>query len=820
MIIQDNENKIEIDNSIVSLIFIKKGKDHGTFEINHHHQYTLKHCYSAINILNENSESIWEIPSKGLDFNHQIEEIKDNIGSGIKVILKPQNNKENDIKFHIQFRVYENQSFILIKITDIAVTKNDFQKRIHSISPLTIKNENLWISGTSTPTDLEKISWFKNGWQSWSPCKIIYGNEEDNEGPVLDVFKRTFDNQDYIIKGRFYSEDCTAITDLTSNVSLILGFITLNTQFTRILLDYKETEFFTVLAAFGCMDGIQFDKSSIDCSEELFVCFKSDNLGYYGLIEYAKLIKLNHKVKDKIPTGWCSWYYYFTNVSENDIIKNLVFFQNDKNLIPIDFFQLDDGYFTHIGDFNDVNSKFPSGLYSLFKRINNSGFKGGIWTAPFFAEKKAMLFKQHRDWFLKYKDLNKLIKVHFGASWNVYLYGLDLSNPQVLDYLSHFYGNLIDLKDSSPNNNSSLITFFKIDFLHAAVPIEAKFFNPNLTRAQILYNGVKTIRDAISVDSFLLGCGAPLGPCVGLVDAMRIGEDTAPRWEERNQQLIESGIQTPGLKVSLINIIYRSFMHRKFWINDPDCLMIRRTDTELTIEEIRLQLTIMGLSCGQILISDDITQLSEEEIKDAKLLIPPYNPNNFHPIAVDAFTSKLPTIFMLETNQVIGKRFLVAIINWENNFVNKKVNIKKITLYEKNETNFLIFDYWNKKFLGLFKTHQDLLLHKLAPHSCRYLAIIPIDDIEIAEPVLLSTTLHITQGCIEIKQYEFKEEEGKLLIEFELIGKRDGNFYLKLPHGRQIIDHDDEVHIIDKNNNIWELYIKFENKKIIQIQLS
>ncbi|MFW9771813.1 MAG: hypothetical protein ACFFEO_06570, partial [Candidatus Thorarchaeota archaeon] len=109
---------------------------------------------------------------------------------------------------------------------------------------------------------------------------------------------------------------------------------------------------------------------------------------------------------------------------------------------------------------------------------------------------------------------------------------------------------------------------------------------------------------------------------------------------------------------------------------------------------------------------------------------------------------------------------------------------------------------------------------KLAPHSCRYLAIIPIDDIEIAEPVLLSTTLHITQGCIEIKQYEFKEEEGKLLIEFELIGKRDGNFYLKLPHGRQIIDHDDEVHIIDKNNNIWELYIKFENKKIIQIQLS
>ena len=26
-----------------------------------------------------------------------------------------------------------------------------------------------------------------------------------------------------------------------------------------------------------------------------------------------------------IPTGWCSWYYYYDRVSEKDIMENLLF---------------------------------------------------------------------------------------------------------------------------------------------------------------------------------------------------------------------------------------------------------------------------------------------------------------------------------------------------------------------------------------------------------------------------------------------------------------------------------------------------------------
>ena len=40
--------------------------------------------------------------------------------------------------------------------------------------------------------------------------------------------------------------------------------------------------------------------------------------------------------------------------------------------------------------------------------------------------------------------------------------------------------------------------------------------------------GYDAIRRGAGDDAFLLGCGAPLGPRVGVVDGMRIGADVAP----------------------------------------------------------------------------------------------------------------------------------------------------------------------------------------------------------------------------------------------------------------------------------------------------
>ncbi|MFX1409157.1 MAG: alpha-galactosidase, partial [Promethearchaeota archaeon] len=636
------------------------------------------------------------------------------------------------------------------------------------------------------------------------------------------IFNLMYDNQDYNIEGRFYSEYCTGITDLTSKNTLILGFLTFKDQFSRVILDYENSEDIRLLTAFGCMDGVKLNESSINSSEELFICIKTNNRGYQGLIDYAKTVKsfIKEKRITLVPIGWCSWYYYYTKITQEDIIKNLKFFAKNKEHLPIDFIQLDDGYFTEIGDYNVINSKFPNGLWWLFQSIKKSGLKGGIWTAPFFAVKKSKLFKNHQSWFLTRS--NKLLKTCL--NWGASQYSLDLTNVEVLQYLNDFFTKLVfTFKENYTDIANHKIKFFKIDFLHAAVPFKADYKNKTLTRAQLYYNGLRAIREAITDKSFLLGCGAPLGPCVGLVDAMRISYDTAPQWDSNYFESYEigGGISQPSLKVVLINILFRSFMHKYFWINDPDCLMIRRTDTKLTLDEIKLQITIFGLSGGQILISDDMTKLTSEEINDAKLLIPPYNPKDYDPLVIDAFISELPSIYMRESKEVIGKRYLISVINWENIEVSKVLDLSEvIPNISFDENKYYIYDFWNQKFIGEYENDSSIELKEIRPHSCRYLNFIPIDKKKRKAPILLSTNLHITQGCCEIKEFEYKADQNKLKIELELIGVREGSLILKLPQNRKITKYNFDFSIMDPINNIWQLYVRFKDKVTLEVDIA
>ena len=57
----------------------------------------------------------------------------------------------------------------------------------------------------------------------------------------------------------------------------------------------------------------------------------------------------------------------------------------------------------------------------------------------------------------------------------------------------------------------------------------------------------------------------------------------------------------------------RQFMHRRLWLNDPDCVMLRTTDTDLTAEEVRRWALAVGDSGGMVLVSDDLSLLGADE---------------------------------------------------------------------------------------------------------------------------------------------------------------------------------------------------------------
>lgn len=240
------------------------------------------------------------------------------------------------------------------------------------------------------------------------------------------------------------------------------------------------------------------------------------------------------------PTVWCSWYRYFEDITEQDILENLEAIE--RAALPVDVILIDDGWEAGVGDWSPVKDKFPS-LADLAQRIRQDGRRPGIWLAPFIAGAKTNLAQEHPDWLMGAA----------GTNWEQDLRGLDLSNPELRDYLWKTFRGL----------RENGFDYFKLDFLYGgALPGDR---HVDISAVEAYRSGLELIRDAVGPDSYLVGCGAPILPSVGLVDAMRVSPDT---FHEHAQD-------ANGELRGAMGITARAWQHGRFWANDPDCLVAR-----------------------------------------------------------------------------------------------------------------------------------------------------------------------------------------------------------------------------------------------------
>jgi alpha-galactosidase len=306
---------------------------------------------------------------------------------------------------------------------------------------------------------------------------------------------------------------------------------------------------------------------------------------------YGTLVKKENRVRINPwnPVGWCSWYHYFGNLTWDDVVRNVETARKLKNAFPFEVFQVDDGYEQDIGDWMKAKPGYPA-LDGLAGAIAANGFRAGIWTAPFSAAETSEVFARHPDWMVSEGGRPKFCH----RSWNRGIYALDLTHPGAQ---AHIFDLFTTLKKAG-------FAYFKIDFLFgSAMPGTRR---KSVTPIQAYREGLRVIRRAVG-KSFILGCGAPLLPSAGLVDGMRIGEDTAPYWKTR-----PSAFQGPNAYFALKNALLRQFMHRKFWLNDPDCVLLRDREIELTRNERELYALTCGALDNMIFDSDNLSLVGDE----------------------------------------------------------------------------------------------------------------------------------------------------------------------------------------------------------------
>ena len=301
------------------------------------------------------------------------------------------------------------------------------------------------------------------------------------------------------------------------------------------------------------------------------------------------------------PVGWCSWYYYFSKVSLADVLENadwLAAHRGDGDFGKVSVIQLDDGWQTAVGDWRGMNEKFPGGLARFADEVRKRGFTPALWVGPFIVENTSALAAEHPDWLVRDEAGEPLSPLGWREGHRLFI--LDATRPAVLAHLESLFRDIRALG----------IDYVKLDFCSSlcAVP-GGRYFDKTATRAQALRRGYEAIRRGFGDDGFILACTTPFAPVVGIADAMRSSTDITPYWNKPGQHA-----EAPNVPNVCRNVISHAYMNGRLWVNDPDTLIVRDDNTELTQGEVELWERAVTFAGGSLLLSDRMATLSPERM--------------------------------------------------------------------------------------------------------------------------------------------------------------------------------------------------------------
>eukprot|EP00977_Amphora_coffeiformis_P001346 scaffold283_cov186-Amphora_coffeaeformis.AAC.4 len=301
--------------------------------------------------------------------------------------------------------------------------------------------------------------------------------------------------------------------------------------------------------------------------------------------------------------GWCSWYHYYENISQQVLRDNFAKLAGLRTKVPMNVSVVDDGYMTAWGDWDSLKpNKFTDGgLQTVAADIAQNHMRPGLWLAPFAADKHSQLTRQHPDWVI-HNDAGVAAN---SSNCGKFFYGLDATHPDIRQHVTTAIRRaVVDWK----------FRVLKIDFLYAACLHGNGKYDLSLSRAQAMHMALDTIRKAAGPDTFLIGCGCPVASAIGYVDGMRVSADTGPTWYPAFPLPWWDHGTLPCLRSMIRNSMARAPMGHRWWHNDPDCLLLGES-TRLTIQEVASAASIVAMTCGMMLLSDDLTNVSVERMR-------------------------------------------------------------------------------------------------------------------------------------------------------------------------------------------------------------
>ena len=429
---------------------------------------------------------------------------------------------------------------------------------------------------------------FANGYQSWTDCREYFTNESQSaivhKYNVLAHKTRIGASGDYGFTK--YSSDAGVFQGYSyayirnDKTFDLIGSIDERTGFTFITVDSNKKE----VSAKKDLEGVILDHpyAVMDIIE-----FKGGDDEVFD--KYFAVMGIE-KPRVKKSTGYTTWYNYYAKVNQK-IVEDDLEAMSGLNL-DIDFFQIDDGYQTAVGDWlSIISEKFPDGMKHCADEIHAKGMKAGLWLAPLGAQFNSHIRKEHPDWIIKDKKGKQVLA---GINWGTF-YALDIENQECADYIRHCFDVIL---------NEWGFDMVKLDFLYSAciIPRNGK------SRGQLMCEAMDFIRDCVG-DKLILGCGVPLWPSFGKVDFCRIGADMGLKWKDFHY--IREFVST---EYTLANSIFRRQLDNRAFCNDPDVFLLRDNNIKLNEEQKKIIATVNNVFGSLLFVSDNVSANTPEQM--------------------------------------------------------------------------------------------------------------------------------------------------------------------------------------------------------------
>lgn len=572
-------------------------------------------------------------------------------------------------------------------------------------------------------------------------------------------------------------------------------------------------------------------KARVELSEKplfinLYMHYYKNHLGYNYFEPWKR------KCKDKQIAGWCSWEAFRRNIDIDKIRAISEFMENKLKDYGLEYIQVDDGYqkmpLPYDPKGNMANgwltceeSKFPGGHQEIVDTIRENHLTPAIWTNANITNEEFP--KYHKDAVIHHQG--KPLK----GEWIDFLY--NCGDETLLTQVKPIFEGY--QKAGYEYIKIDAIRHLLLDGLHEGVRLGIM---TNEDAQQRFRAYLAATRQGMGEDIYYLASWGEMHEVVGIADACRIAMDANPTWA--------------GIRMQLFEMARWFHTQRILFLNDPDHVCVRTK-----LDWAKSVLSLISLSGGLYMLSDTIGDYTEEKLQVIRKTLPPlktrtaetgplnmnfpaYTWTKLHGFAVQShetpvemeditlkdiynMAGEYPTMhdkhpfsslwaFHLNNNGlawcVMGRFATIPLQS-------SVIEMKNLSLRE--ETEYLAFDFWEEKYMGIVK--NEISCKELKVGQCQIISLHELKEV----PQFIASSRHVSMDAVSVKKAEFQKNE--LLLQLDCVKNATEHYYVHVPKDFKLlkIESEDAEILLEEQDEIVKITMTaYSNKADIILKFA